>query len=285
MLRRFFRNNKEYDNSGCDHFFSLKRKSWVSLLGYLALIFCGSASAILSGKTSAIHGHPPNVKGTLYLLQPDGVTLIEKDELLHPSDIPNKLKLSSLNTGLEFFDKDGDLGLRAKIYVNEADIIWMYEDGKRLNSYEQSKPLGKTKKYRVNVVVPVEVSSATGIPSKDKISFEWQYKPEVGIVPKISNIKTVRPYVLSDGKDSHVITITVTDQRNQPVANQDVLISVNNGVKIADTYGEDSIMLSTNRKGKISVNITSDISGFHTAFFEIIENKWQSQIQMNFIQP
>ncbi len=63
-----------------------------------------------------------------------------------------------------------------------------------------------------------------------------------------------------------------------------MLISVNTGIKIADTYGKDSIMLSTIRKGKISVNIISDIGGFHTAFSNIIKNEWQSKIQINFIQ-
>ncbi|WP_158379380.1 hypothetical protein [Candidatus Williamhamiltonella defendens] len=72
-----------------------EKKIYVSLSGYLALIFYGSAFMILSGKTSAIYGHPPNVQGTLYLLQLDGVTLISKGEFLHLSDIPNKLKVSS----------------------------------------------------------------------------------------------------------------------------------------------------------------------------------------------
>ncbi|AWK15029.1 hypothetical protein CCS41_12025 [Candidatus Fukatsuia symbiotica] len=250
-------------------------RSWL----YLALLICYPADAILSNKTSIIHGRYPEVSGTVYLLHPNG-TPVRNGDILSLLDRPIQFTVSDKVGNVQLSDADGDVGLSAVVETrrNIPMIHWHHKDvglsdDEKLLSFVAAKAEGK--EYQVTLHTFLLASSTSGIPNQKWYRTSRTYSLQVSQT-YIKNIVITNSRKNADGTETHDMEITVTDHYQKPIADQPVQIMTSNrshigevGSNAASGYilNRDLNILTvksgikTDRSGKIRITVTNTLLG------------------------
>ncbi|PHI28249.1 hypothetical protein [Budvicia aquatica] len=152
---------------------ALSARAWSMglLLTLPGVMISSTAYAVLSGPTGLITGSAPTATGTVSILMPDATTPLTSTlpTVLGRTTTPDQFTLAPLTTGLVFADADGDTPANPSLTLaSPVTWVWTTPNGTPLTPAQRAQPfstyLADGDIAKVSAMVPVDITSSTGLP-------------------------------------------------------------------------------------------------------------------------